>query len=144
MFVPSPDCNKNCACSMCYTTNENVPAYVLKNEFGVPTYRLFGYYGGFFQNSKIHKKIQSKRNLKLILQRLYKDQNGLWNKILSLESRSKNIPLRALFFRCCIEYINGEISDCEDLIDIERYQQYETKKYERKSVLNLRSGRIVM
>lgn len=134
-------CGYNCPCFKLST-------YYLKNEYGVVKYRLTGIYDDLFQISdneydmKKFKKLSS-GFFKKLLKAYYIDQACIWQKVLSLESRSKKVTLSSLWLRCCIEFINSQIYDCLMFIEYHEQKCTKHKKLEKEKVLKLRSGKIV-
>lgn len=136
---------RSCAChDDCPTCASS--CYLLKNEYGIPTYRVTGRYDQLFAFTQTgydydtFKRI-SQKVLKTILKGFYVDQHCLWKKTISLEARTKQTTLKSLWLRCCIDVINNLIHDCLDFVEYHEHRHIHDKKYTRQSSLNLRSGK---
>jgi len=131
----------NCACN-CKCPTFSTSCFVLKNEYGIPTYKLAGRYEHLFKISEEgynYKKFSSfsRDFIRHILKAFYIDQACLWRKIIALELRNKKIKLKSLWLRCCVYYINREINECLTFIEYHEYKRYNICQTKGEKIRNL-------
>ena len=135
----------SCACNQCNLKTFKASRFVLKNEYGIPRFRLSGIYENLFKitedglNYKKYAKLSNANILSHVLKAFYADQECLWKKVIALESRNKQVTISSLWLRICIHMINEEIKDCLSFIEyhdviLKKKQKKKEDRYFRKIV----------